>query len=150
MESTETELQEIPPRTGTTGNQDWKRLETTARKVLVVEDDAAQREALADVLELWGYEPVLTGSAEEALFAVRHKRVDAALIDVFLPGRSGTAILSKLRAQFPEAVLVAMSALSDPAMARRCKGMGADLFVEKPVSTETLGEALSTQHQSWH
>src|SRR5262249_26150211 len=111
IESIESELEQQVPGPKFTPLRGDARVQVTARRVLVVEDDPAQREALAEVLVVWGYEPLLAASAEEALFAVRHKRVDAALVDIVLPGRSGSGLLSKLRAQFPEAVLVAMSAL---------------------------------------
>ncbi|HLT31293.1 MAG TPA: response regulator, partial [Myxococcaceae bacterium] len=48
------------------------------RRVLVVEDDPAQREFLVTLLADWGYEPMAVGSAEEAEFSVRRRTVDAA------------------------------------------------------------------------
>ena len=41
-------------------------------------------------------------------------------------------------------------ALGDPAMARHCKVVGADLFIEKPFRAEDLAEALRTRHETWH
>ena len=90
------------------------------------------------------------GSAEEAEFAVRNKRMDAAVVDVFLPGRSGATLMSRLREKFPNAVLIGVSAMSDAAMARKCKGLGADLFIGKPVLPEKLAQALQSKHTSWH
>jgi CheY-like chemotaxis protein len=145
-EAIETELR-VNPRPSL-ANQEREKVEVVARRVLVVDDDAATREALADILALWGYEPVLAGSAEEAVFASRHK-VDAALVDIFLPGRSGEVVLAKLREKFPDALLVGMSALSDYSMVRRCKGKGADLFVAKPVDAAVLSQVLQSEHHSW-
>ena len=118
--------------------------------VLVVEDDPTHRELLVEMLSNWGYEPLPVGSAEEAEFAVRNKRMDAAIVDVFLPGRSGATLMSKLRERFPQAVLIGVSAMSDAAMARKCKGLGADLFIGKPVMPEKLAQALQSKHTSWH
>ena len=120
------------------------------RSVLVVEDDPASREYLVELLTEWGYSPIPVGSAEEAEYAVRHKQVEAAIIDVFLPGRSGSALMSKLRTRFPSSVLIGISALGDAGTARRCKGLGADLFLSKPVLPETLAKALQGGHHSWH
>lgn len=118
--------------------------------VLVVEDDPSSRELLVEQLTQWGYEPLPVGSAEEAEFAVRNKRMDAAIVDVFLPGRSGATLMSRLRERFPQAVLIGVSAMSDSAMARKCKGLGADLFIGKPVMPEKLAKALQSKHTSWH
>ncbi len=126
------------------------RLETVRRSVLIVEDDPTNRELLVELLSLWGYRPVPVGSAEEAEQAVRTRAPDAALVDVFLPGRSGATLIARLRERFPDVMLIGMSALSDAAMARRCKGMGADLFIGKPIAVEALADALAAPHQSWH
>ncbi|MCP3103814.1 response regulator [Myxococcus sp. K15C18031901] len=129
---------------------DELKLETVRGAVLVVEDDPTHREILVEMLAGWGYEPLPVGSAEEAEFAVRNKRMDAAIVDVFLPGRSGATLMSRLRERFPQAVLIGVSAMSDAAMARKCKGLGADLFIGKPLNPERLSEALQSRHTSWH
>lgn len=129
---------------------DEKKLETVRGAVLVVEDDPANRELLVEMLSMWGYEPIPVGSAEEADFAVRRKQLAAAIVDVFLPGRSGTTLMSKLRERFPDAVLIGISALGDSAIARKLKGLGANLFIAKPIAAEKLSEALQSKPQSWH
>jgi CheY-like chemotaxis protein len=130
-------------------NDDLK-VELVRGSVLVVEDDPASRELLVELLTQWGYEPMPVGSAEEAEFAVRNKRMDAAIVDVFLPGRSGVTLMSRLRERFPQAILIGVSAMSDAAMARKCKGLGADLFIGKPVMPEKLAQALQSKHTRWH
>ncbi|NVJ25598.1 MULTISPECIES: response regulator [Myxococcus] len=133
-----------------TERSDDLKVETVRSSVLVVEDDPSHREILVEMLAGWGYEPLPVGSAEEAEFAVRNKRMDAAIVDVFLPGRSGATLMSRLRERFPQAVLIGVSAMSDAAMARKCKGLGADLFIGKPLNPERLSEALQSKHTSWH
>lgn len=129
---------------------DELKLERVKQTVLVVEDDPSNRELLVEMLSTWGYEPLPVGSAEEAEFATRRKAVTAAIVDVFLPGKSGTNLMAKLRERFPQMVVIGMSALGDAAMARKCKGLGADLFISKPVRADKLAEALQSKHQSWH
>lgn len=130
--------------------EDELKLEPVRGTVLVVEDDPAHRELLVEMLSNWGYEPLPVGSAEEAEFAVRNKRMDAAVVDVFLPGRSGVTLMTRLRERFPDSVLIGVSAMSDAAMARKCKGLGADLFIGKPIAPEKLANALQSKHTSWH
>ena len=129
---------------------DALKVEPVRAAVLVVEDDPTHRELLVELVSSWGYEALPVGTAEEAEFAVRNKRMDAAIVDVFLPGRSGATLMSRLRERFPTAVLIGVSAMSDSAMARKCKGVGADLFIGKPVDPAKLAEALQSHHQSWH
>lgn len=126
------------------------RRERVRREVLVVEDDPTHREVLAELLEEWGYAPVLTGSAEEAEQVVGRHPVEAAVVDVYLPGRSGAQLLARLRERFPQAVLIGVSALGDAALSRTCKGLGADRFLDKPVAPEALAAALQGPHVHWH
>lgn len=145
--------EELPIATGrgrTRKAEDELRLEPARGTVLIVEDDPVHRELLVELLSQWGYAPLPVGSAEEAEFAVRNKPMDAAVVDVFLPGRSGTNLMTRLREKFPEAVLIGVSAMSDAAMARKCKGLGADLFIGKPLAPEKLARALQSKHRSWH
>jgi CheY-like chemotaxis protein len=147
-------IDELPIATGHSrgaqAHEDEVRLEPVRGSVLIVEDDPAHRELLVELLTQWGYEPLPVGSAEEAEFAVRNKRMDAAVVDVFLPGRSGVALMARLRERFPQAILIGVSAMSDAAMARKCKGLGADLFIGKPLAPEKLAEALQSRRTSWH
>lgn len=130
--------------------QDLLQKEQVKRTVLLVEDDPAAREALSEILEQWGYDVVPVGSAEEAEYAVKSRQPDAALIDVYLPGRTGASLMTRLREKFPDVVLIGMSGLGDAEMARTVKGVGADLFIGKPLSLEALAEALQATHRTWH
>ena len=128
-----------------------RRVEESRRSVLVVEDDPAQRAMLLELISLWGYRTVAVGSAEEAEALLQQAGAhDIAVVDVFLPGESGVQLLTRLREKFPESVLIGISALSTAATARRCKGIGADLFIGKPLEPARLAEALRSKHQSWH
>lgn len=130
--------------------QSSQRTEAARMAVLIVEDDPSHRELLVEMLSLWGYEAVAVGSAEEGEYAMKHHVLDAAVVDVFLPGRSGTVLISRFRARFPQAVVIGISALGDSATARKCKGVGADIFLSKPVSPDSLAKALQSSHMSWH
>jgi CheY-like chemotaxis protein len=145
--------EELPIATGHARSKtenDGLKLEPVKGTVLIVEDDPAHRELLVELLTGWGYAPLPVGSAEEAEFAVRNKRMDAAIVDVFLPGRSGTNLMARLREKFPQSILIGVSAMSDSSMARKCKGLGADLFIGKPLAPEKLAQALQSRHTSWH
>ncbi|MFZ5470147.1 MAG: response regulator [Myxococcota bacterium] len=130
--------------------EDRARLEPAVGRVLVVEDDPAQRELLVEMLLAWRYQPLAVGTAEEAEHAARRNHFEAAIVDIFLPGKSGEALIGTLRERFPDSVLIGISALGDSMMARRCKVKGADLFLSKPIDPEALAQALQTNHKSWH
>lgn len=147
MEATDQELEQQPQESAA---EDGKRTAEAREPVLLVEDDLDSRETLVELLDSWGYEAVPVSSAEEAEYTARRRPFLAAVVDVFLPGRNGASLIAQLRDRYPNALLIAMSALGDAAMARHCKVVGADQFIEKPFRAEDLAEALRARHETWH
>jgi CheY-like chemotaxis protein len=69
-----------------------------ALRVLVVDDDLETRELLADTLMNDGHTPLTARYAAEALRILATSRVDAVVLDLLLPGRSGFEVLNDIRA----------------------------------------------------
>jgi PAS domain S-box-containing protein len=68
-----------------------------ALQVLIVDDDPETRELLADTLMNAGHTPLTARYAAEALRILATSRVDAVVLDLLLPGRSGFEVLSEIR-----------------------------------------------------
>ncbi len=66
-------------------------------RVLIVDDDLETRELLADTLANEGHSPLTARFAAEALRILATSRVDAVVLDLLLPGRSGFEVLSDIR-----------------------------------------------------
>ena len=141
---------ETPVATGHRRPEEHPEVKAQRLTVLLVEDEPQARESLVELLDSWGYRVLPVGSAEEAEHAVRSRRPDAAIVDLLLPGRSGAALVAKLRARFPDCVLIGVSGIDDPVIARQLKGIGADVFIAKPIDPGELGQALQEGHRSWH
>ena len=77
--------------------------------ILVVDDDAATREALASGLKKLGHEIHLADTGATALDEVRQHAVDLAIIDLKLPDMEGTELFGALRILRPEAMAVMIS-----------------------------------------
>lgn len=104
-------------------------------KVLLVEDDAALAEALADALAEAGLLIESTTTGQEADFLVRTERYDAVILDLGLPDGDGTRWLSQWREDdidLPVLVLTARERWSDKAAGFSA---GADDYVVKPFET---------------
>lgn len=128
-------------------------------KILIVEDHALVREAMAQ--RLLGVEPGLacleTGTADEALAALEAAPdIDLAIIDLMLPGMNGYSLLAILARRFPDVPAIVVSAMDDEASVRRALKAGASGFVSKASSGEVLAQAvrevleggMSTPHRS--
>jgi DNA-binding response OmpR family regulator len=103
-------------------------------RVLVVEDEQKVASALKEGLEGEGYDVVVDGTGEAALFRLKTDPVDIILLDLLLPGRDGLHVLKTLRQQgfeTPVLVLTARDTLGD-----RVKGLdtGADDYLVKPFA----------------
>lgn len=70
---------------------------TTARKILVVEDDVTTARALRIILKDAGYEPTICHVGTEALASARRDQPAAAMIDVHLPDLSGLILAQQIR-----------------------------------------------------
>lgn len=111
------------------------------RAILVVEDDAALREMVIDVLRDDGYDAVAATDGRAAITALRDHRPppDAlclVILDMMLPEADGVEVLRAL-AQFGGYVpVVAMSA--DPRQLRRAAEAGADATMVKPFEVDGL------------
>jgi DNA-binding NtrC family response regulator len=77
--------------------------------ILVVDDDAPTREALATGLKKLGHEIHMAGTGVAALDEVRRHPVDLAIIDLKLPDMEGTELFGALRILRPEAIAIMIS-----------------------------------------
>jgi DNA-binding NtrC family response regulator len=77
--------------------------------ILVVDDDAPTREALATGLKKLGHDLHLAATGTDALEEVRRHPVDLAIIDLKLPDMSGTELFGALRILRPEAIAIMIS-----------------------------------------
>jgi two-component system response regulator PhoP len=101
-------------------------------RVLVVEDEAALREALKVELSAAGYTVDLAADGEEGLYAATEYPIDVAIIDLGLPKLSGLELIRQLRARgksYGVLILTARDRWQD-----KVEGLsaGADDYVAKP------------------
>lgn len=105
--------------------------------VLIVEDDAANRDVMRLVLEMAGHRVVTAGTGREALLRAAEKHPDAVLLDLRLPDQNGQAVSAALRAAGgprPRIIITSGTHLNPGDAAR----MGADEVLQKPFSPERL------------
>jgi len=109
-----------------------------AIKVLLVEDDRALREALADTLLLAGHDHAAVGSAEEALLAVAREPFSLVVSDVNMPGMDGHQLLGLLRARQPQLPVLLMTAHGAVERAVDAMRQGAADYLVKPFEPRAL------------
>jgi two-component system response regulator RegX3 len=106
-------------------------------KILVVEDEASFSEALAYVLGKEGFEVVVADTGDGAIAAFDKGGADLVLLDLMLPGLSGTEVCRQLRSRssVPIIMLTAKDTEVDKVVGLE---LGADDYVTKPYSKAEL------------
>jgi two-component system cell cycle sensor histidine kinase/response regulator CckA len=113
------------------------------QRLLLVEDETATREGLAEVLELLGYRVTALGSAEEALTLAGEPGYDVLLTDLALPGLSGAGLGSRLQERWPGLGVIVMSGYAAETEVRRAVGEGHLRFLQKPFPMDVLARELA-------
>ncbi len=106
-------------------------------RILIVEDEASLSEPLAYLLTREGYETVVAADGPAALVEFDREPADLVLLDLMLPGLSGTEVCRELRhrSSVPIIMLTAKDSEVDIVVGLE---LGADDYVTKPYSTREL------------
>jgi DNA-binding response OmpR family regulator len=99
--------------------------------------------ALAQVLTALGHEPVLAGSAAEALELAESGEFDLATVDLFLPDGDGCAVCALLRVEQAVPVIMVSSMGEDLATDLLSADFGPQSILPKPPDAAALGEAIA-------
>ncbi len=107
-------------------------------RVLLVDDDAAVREALGQSLELADLSPVLAGSYIEAKDHIAPGFEGVVVTDIRMPGKDGFALLDYAQSVDAELPVILLTGEGDIPMAVRGISAGAFDFLEKPCAPKDL------------
>ncbi|KPJ51806.1 hypothetical protein AMJ39_09270 [candidate division TA06 bacterium DG_24] len=106
--------------------------------ILVVDDEAVQRDMLAGFLRKRGYGVTAVPSGADAVKASRDQIFDVAFVDLKMPGMDGIETLRQIRAQSPETSVVIMTAYGSVESAVEAMQLGAYHYVTKPINLDEV------------
>jgi DNA-binding response OmpR family regulator len=116
---------------------------TPGRRVLVVDDDRALRQAITGLLQDAGYRTEQASDGPEALEKLRQQPVDLMLLDIGLPGMNGLDVLARAReTQSPPRVVMMTADDTAEALLRSFRGQ-AHWFVRKPFPPTRIVEVVN-------
>ncbi len=131
---------------GKTAQSGLRRSGAAALRILCVEDNPYGRVVLSALLAELGHRVQFASSGEAALATIQHQPFDAVLMDVTLPGIDGFEATRLIRALAGETGLVPVIGISARSTAddqARAREAGMSAYLVKPVSPQTLADALS-------
>ena len=116
------------------------RASAPAPKVLVIDDSATVCLFMASALEKAGYQVIIATDGRDGLMKALQERPDCLVLDVVLPGVSGFDVCRQLRARDPlrRLPIIMVSVKDTPLDQNWGLGQGADRYLPKPFSEETL------------
>jgi DNA-binding NtrC family response regulator len=116
--------------------------DTAEKRVMVVEDDEAHRNALERHLTHSGYTVLACESAEQALARYSQFAPDLVISDIRMGGMSGLDLLGMLIERAPNARVILTTAYDDMQMAVDAMRRGAADFLMKPLDLDDIDEAV--------
>jgi CheY-like chemotaxis protein len=108
--------------------------------ILIVDDDAENREVLEIVLGWEGFVTMSAQSGREALALAMHSVPDLVLLDIMMPGMDGYQVATALKssAVTRHIPIMMVSALREADVRARCLNVGAEDFLTKPMDREEV------------
>jgi len=107
-------------------------------RILVVDDEDSLRRVLQVQLEQDGYSVVTAASAQQAFSLLQLRGYDLVITDLRMPGLSGVEVLKQVKSQYPETVVIVLTAFGSVETAVEAMKAGAYDFLTKPVHPDEL------------
>jgi DNA-binding NtrC family response regulator len=111
-------------------------------RVLIVEDDAAARRGLTELVRAWGHEAEGAADGQEGLERITTYRPSAVLADMVMPRMDGLELLRQVRDQLSDLTFVLITAQGSVESAVSAMKDGAFDYLTKPVDPQRLRELL--------
>jgi DNA-binding NtrC family response regulator len=118
---------------------------TTARRILIIDDEQGIRAALGQLLEFEGYEVRAVGNAVDGLAEYAKQRPDLVFLDVKMAGIDGVEALKKIKEADPSAIVVMISGHATIQTAVEATQLGAYDILEKPLDTIAFSSRSETR-----
>ena len=118
--------------------------ESLSGKILVVDDNAINRDILSRYLERLDHSVIMAAGGHRALEILATQQVDLVLLDVMMPGMNGYQVLETIKAsgKLKEIPVIMISALDEIDSVVRCIEMGAEDYLPKPFNPVLLKARL--------
>ena len=107
-------------------------------RILVVEDEAAVRDVLVDVLAGQGHDVVACADGRSALAHVDGPAFDLAMVDLSMPGLSGWEVAKALRAAQPQVPIAMVTGWGDQIDFGEARTRGIDYLMAKPFNVDDM------------
>ena len=112
--------------------------------ILIVEDQVALRQGMAEMLRYEGFKVVEADDPEDGFTKLEKNRPDLILSDLNFPGGDGTTFIAQVRrtSGFAEIPIIAVTGFNDREHIDAAVRAGTDGYLVKPVNVDSLMKAI--------
>lgn len=125
-----------------TKDADKPELPGAGIRVLIVDDDEAHAQAVAESLERVGYECTVAGSGERGLALIEKETYDAVVTDLRMGEVDGLALLRRAKEELPDAEVILLTGHASVQSALAAGQAGASMYLTKPLDISELRAAV--------
>jgi DNA-binding response OmpR family regulator len=112
------------------------------KTILIVDDDEAVREAIAEVVQLYGWQVLEASNGIHGLRVFKNQLPDIVLTGVMMAGLDGFQLTVGIKSINPKAPIIMMTAFGACRLRQKAQDVGANAFLRKPFEPEELLVAL--------
>ncbi|WP_298300756.1 response regulator [Hydrotalea sp.] len=115
-------------------------METTAKRILIADDEPDILEIISYNLTKEGYEVITAKDGDEAIEKAKLVKPHLIILDIMMPHKTGIEVCAILRSQpqFQQTLIIFLTALSDEPSHIKGLETGADDYISKPISPKML------------
>lgn len=111
--------------------------------ILVVDDDAAMRDTMFDILSLDGHDVILADDGNAGMKRFRDSMPDLVITDIQMPGSGGIDLLEQLHIEFMGVPVIVMSGCMDITVLEEAVKFSANRVIRKPFDVNTILDAVA-------
>ncbi len=106
--------------------------------IMIIDDEEDILEMLSDVIQRWGYLPIIARDGEDALKKFKEVDVDLVLSDIRMPKIDGISLLERIKRIRPQTVVILLTGYPSIESAVRAMKDGAFDYLTKPINLDEL------------
>lgn len=111
-------------------------------KVLVVDDEVAFANTLAQRLKMRGLQVGTAYNGEEALSKLKNEEPDVVVLDLRMPGMHGMDVLQEMKKEYPDIQVIVLTGHGTDKDEEEVKRLGGFGFLNKPTDIEALEQKI--------
>ncbi len=113
-------------------------MKTGKEKILVVDDDEGVRNMLADLIGVFGYQPIVASNGRDALSLLEKHEVALIISDIKMPVMDGIEMLKQAKARYPNLGVILITGYRPEYSWNEVMKAGASGYITKPFDIDTI------------